>query len=67
MEAAGAATLCPNLHPLRGLPSPTNTLVPKVFAALIVGYVFSPIDPFPDFIPGVGCWTRWSSFPSASS
>ena len=26
----------------------------KVFAALIVGYVFSPIDPFPDFIPGVG-------------
>jgi uncharacterized membrane protein YkvA (DUF1232 family) len=26
----------------------------KVFAALIVGYVFSPIDPFPDFIPSVG-------------
>jgi uncharacterized membrane protein YkvA (DUF1232 family) len=26
----------------------------KVFAALIVGYVFSPIDPIPDFIPGVG-------------
>jgi uncharacterized membrane protein YkvA (DUF1232 family) len=26
----------------------------KVFAALIVGYVFSPIDPVPDFIPGVG-------------
>jgi uncharacterized membrane protein YkvA (DUF1232 family) len=26
----------------------------KVFAALIVGYVFSPIDPLPDFIPGVG-------------
>jgi uncharacterized membrane protein YkvA (DUF1232 family) len=25
----------------------------KVFAALIVGYVFSPIDPIPDFIPGV--------------
>ena len=23
----------------------------KVFAALIVGYVFSPIDPIPDFIP----------------
>jgi uncharacterized membrane protein YkvA (DUF1232 family) len=26
----------------------------KVFAALIVGYVFSSIDPIPDFIPGVG-------------
>jgi uncharacterized membrane protein YkvA (DUF1232 family) len=26
----------------------------KVVAALIVGYVFSPIDPIPDFIPGVG-------------
>jgi uncharacterized membrane protein YkvA (DUF1232 family) len=26
----------------------------KVFAALVVGYVFSPIDPIPDFIPGVG-------------
>jgi uncharacterized membrane protein YkvA (DUF1232 family) len=26
----------------------------KVFAALIVGYVFSPIDPIPDFILGVG-------------
>ena len=26
----------------------------KVFAALVVGYVFSPIDPIPDWIPGVG-------------
>ena len=26
----------------------------KVFAALVVGYVFSPIDPIPDFIPGAG-------------
>ena len=26
----------------------------KVFAALVVGYVFSPIDPIPDFILGVG-------------
>ncbi len=26
----------------------------KIFAVLVVGYVFSPIDPIPDFIPGVG-------------
>ena len=26
----------------------------KVFAALVVGYVFSPMDPIPDFIPVVG-------------
>jgi uncharacterized membrane protein YkvA (DUF1232 family) len=26
----------------------------KVFAALVVGYVFSPVDPIPDVIPGVG-------------
>ena len=26
----------------------------KVFVALIVGYVFSPIDPIPDFIPVIG-------------
>jgi uncharacterized membrane protein YkvA (DUF1232 family) len=26
----------------------------KIFAALVVGYVFSPIDPIPDFLPGVG-------------
>jgi uncharacterized membrane protein YkvA (DUF1232 family) len=26
----------------------------KAFAALIVGYVFSPLDPIPDFIPVVG-------------
>jgi uncharacterized membrane protein YkvA (DUF1232 family) len=33
---------------------PTTPWYAKVFAALIVGYVFSPIDPIPDFIPGVG-------------
>jgi uncharacterized membrane protein YkvA (DUF1232 family) len=26
----------------------------KAFAALIVGYVLNPLDPIPDFIPGVG-------------
>jgi uncharacterized membrane protein YkvA (DUF1232 family) len=26
----------------------------KVFVALVIGYVFSPIDPIPDFVPGVG-------------
>jgi uncharacterized membrane protein YkvA (DUF1232 family) len=26
----------------------------KIFAAVVVGYVFSPIDPIPNFIPGVG-------------
>jgi uncharacterized membrane protein YkvA (DUF1232 family) len=33
---------------------PRNPWYAKVFAALIVGYVFSPIDPIPDFIPSVG-------------
>ncbi len=26
----------------------------RVFVALLIGYVFSPIDPIPDFIPVVG-------------
>ena len=54
MEATGAPTLCAYLHSLPGLPSSANTWYAKVFAALIVGYVFSPIDPIPDFIPGLG-------------
>jgi uncharacterized membrane protein YkvA (DUF1232 family) len=54
VEAASAATLCADLCPLPGLPSPENPWYAKVFAALVVGYVFSPIDPIPDFIPGVG-------------
>ena len=33
---------------------PSTPWYAKVFAALVVGYVFSPIDPIPDFIPGVG-------------
>jgi uncharacterized membrane protein YkvA (DUF1232 family) len=33
---------------------PRNPWYAKVFAAIIVGYVFSPIVPIPDFIPGVG-------------
>ena len=54
MEAAGAATFGADLRPLHGVPSPENPWYAKVFAALIVGHVFSPIDPIPDFIPGVG-------------
>jgi uncharacterized membrane protein YkvA (DUF1232 family) len=33
---------------------PRTSWYAKVFAALVVGYVFSPTDPIPDFIPGVG-------------
>jgi uncharacterized membrane protein YkvA (DUF1232 family) len=33
---------------------PRTSWYAKVFAALVVGYVFSPIDPIPDFLPGVG-------------
>jgi uncharacterized membrane protein YkvA (DUF1232 family) len=33
---------------------PSTPCYAKVFAALVVGYVFSPIDPIPDFLPGVG-------------
>ena len=35
----------------------------KVFAALVVGYVFYPIDPIPDFIPGVGLLDEMEMFP----
>ena len=52
-------------RPARGLTAETYALYlayrppgtpwyAKVFAALVVGYVFSPIDPIPDFIPVVG-------------
>jgi uncharacterized membrane protein YkvA (DUF1232 family) len=34
--------------------TPRTPWYAKVFATLIVGYVFSPIDPIPDFILGVG-------------
>ena len=54
MEAAGAATLGADLRLLPGVPLPENPWCAKDFAALIVGYVFSPIDPIPDFIPVVG-------------
>jgi uncharacterized membrane protein YkvA (DUF1232 family) len=33
---------------------PKTSWYAKVFAALVVGHVFSPIDLIPDFIPGVG-------------
>ncbi len=33
---------------------PRTPCYAKVFAALVVGYVFSPIDPIPDWIPVVG-------------
>jgi len=54
VEAAGAATLGADLRLLPGVPLPENPWCAKDFAALIVGYVFSPIDPIPDFIPVVG-------------
>ena len=53
MEAAGAATLGTDALYLAYRHRKTPWYA-KVFAALIVGYVFSPIDPIPDFIPGVG-------------
>jgi uncharacterized membrane protein YkvA (DUF1232 family) len=34
--------------------APRTPWYAKVFAALVVGYVFSPIDPIPDWIPAVG-------------
>jgi uncharacterized membrane protein YkvA (DUF1232 family) len=54
VEAAGAATLDADLCPLPSVPPPRTPWYAKVFVALIVGYVFSPLDPIPDFIPGVG-------------
>jgi uncharacterized membrane protein YkvA (DUF1232 family) len=54
VEKAGAAAICADLRPLPGLPPPEDPLHAKAFAALIVGYVVSPIDSIPDFIPGIG-------------
>ena len=54
VEATCAPTLGADLRPLSSVPASENPWYAKVFAALVVGYVFSPIDPIPDFIPGVG-------------
>jgi uncharacterized membrane protein YkvA (DUF1232 family) len=55
VEATGAPTLRADLYPLPSLPPPQRTpCYAKGFAALIVGCALSPIDPIPDFIPGVG-------------
>lgn len=54
MEATGTATYGADLRPLPSVPASKTPWYAKVFAALVVGYMFSPIDPIPDFIPGVG-------------
>ena len=54
VEATGATTLVADLRPLSSLPASENPLVCEGLRCLVVGYVFSPIDPIPDFIPGVG-------------
>jgi hypothetical protein len=43
-----------DLHSLPGLHRSSDSWYAKVFLALSIGYVFSPIDPIPDFIPVVG-------------
>ena len=55
VEAAGAATLDTAYALYLAYRHPRTPWYVKVFAALIVGYVFSALDPIPDFIPGVGC------------
>jgi uncharacterized membrane protein YkvA (DUF1232 family) len=37
-----------------GVKDPRVPWYAKVFALLIIGYVLSPIDPIPDFIPVIG-------------
>jgi uncharacterized membrane protein YkvA (DUF1232 family) len=55
VEAASPTAKERNVHPVPRVQAPVHTLMyAKVFAALVVGYVFSPSDPIPDFIPGVG-------------
>ena len=34
--------------------NPSPPLYARIFVALLVGYIFSPIDPTPDFIPVAG-------------
>jgi uncharacterized membrane protein YkvA (DUF1232 family) len=54
VEAPGTTTYSADLRPLPGVRPPENPWYAKIFAALVVGYVFSPVDPIPDFISGVG-------------
>ncbi len=53
VAAAGAATLGADLHPLPGLPPPGNPLVRQGLRRPH-RRLRLPIDPIPDFIPGVG-------------
>jgi uncharacterized membrane protein YkvA (DUF1232 family) len=52
--AASRAAKERNVYPVFAYRHPRTPWYAKVLAALVVGYAFSPIDPIPDFIPGVG-------------
>jgi hypothetical protein len=54
VEATGAATLGADLCPLSGLPPPENPLVRQGLRRAGRRLRPFPIDPIPDFIPGVG-------------